>query len=94
MDIKVDLSEVASTVSSVTGEIQAAQEEVEMTYSQLINMFEESSGEEADALRRLLECEQQLAASLNGTLAQFAKSVKFAADSMGELDNSIAKSMY
>lgn len=93
-DIKVNQTEVKSVVSAATSAINESQADVSGNYSKLIGAFTESSGEEADALRQLANREQEMITALNGTLEQFAKSIQFAAEQLGELDNTGAKSMY
>lgn len=93
-DIKVNQTEVKSVVSAATSAINASQGDVSGNYSKLIAAFTESSGAEADALRQLANREQEMITALNGTLEQFAKSIQFAAEQLGELDNTGAKSMY
>lgn len=92
-DIKINQAEVESIISAAVSSINESQAEVSANYGKLIGNFAESSGEEANALRKLAKREREMVTVLHGTLEQFAKSVQFAATQLGELDSTGAKSM-
>lgn len=94
MDIKVNLAEVQSAISSIITKVESSRSETAGTYARLISGFSESSGKEAEALRELSFREQEMAVAISETLIQFAKSVQFAAEQLDELDGTGAKSMY
>lgn len=94
MGIKINYEQVNDTIGNLASALSANQGEVDASYASLAGSFSESTGKEADALRKLQKEEQSLIKEMNQTLAEFAKSIQFAADSLKDLDTSGAKSMH
>jgi len=84
-NLQVDIAEVESTVAALKQGLSTG--DVEEAYGQLISGFSESTGKEAEALRALLETEKRLANHMNRMLTQFATSIGFAAQQLGDLDS-------
>lgn len=83
--LRINYEEVSSVLSGLDNTLKDTG--IEEAYSQLISGFEESSGEEADALRELLRAEQKMTKELDNTLRQFTSSIRFAVNEFKQLDS-------
>ena len=85
-NIKLNLESVTNTISEVKNTIMSNQSDIDAAYDSLVDYFAESSGETADALRRLQKAEQDLADEVWITLMELANSIEFAAEEFSKLD--------
>ena len=82
--LTIDYSRVKTVLSGLQTTLK--NNNIEGAYSSLIGRFEESSGEEAEALRELLKAEKKLVSEVDQTLSQLAKSIQFAVNEFKQLD--------
>lgn len=92
-NIHVNSDSVISIVDTTIKGIEDIQKDITATYSSLIDLLSDASGEEVDALREQLETENNLAIALCNTLTKFSESIRFAASEFTELDSMGASQM-
>lgn len=85
-DINLDYFLVGTTIQRITEEIRERQGELDEIYSEIVNAMEGYKGEEAVALGRMREQEQQLITEVCTLLNKYAESVDFIVDEFRKLD--------
>ncbi len=92
-DMELDYEKIESVISDLTNKLENDKEEISSAYSRLEAVFEQSSGEEAEALRGLQKAERRLMTEVQETLKKLGESIEYAAGQFRGLDASTAKLM-